>query len=87
MLKTLLAVTTMLGLGAGAAMAENVQVDQQTPIAPPHINICCSTEIRTRPQLATRESEYSETATIGKDATQPTGSDQEPESISRGTEP
>jgi hypothetical protein len=86
MSKFFLAVATILSLSAGTAMAEPAPVRQKMQIASTQIDIRGSDEIRNRRQLASGAGEYLG-MTTGVHATQPSVWDQEPESISRGTEP
>jgi hypothetical protein len=71
MLKFSLVVATFLTLGAGTAMAKPALVRQRMQIG--------SSQIDTR--------DFHEMRNPGAHATQPSDWDQEPETISRGTEP
>jgi hypothetical protein len=81
----LLAIATILSLGTGTAMAEIAPV-QQVPIGSTHIDMRGSDEIRSRHPFATTGGDHPKAET-GAQATQPAASDEEPESISQGTEP
>jgi hypothetical protein len=86
MLGFFLAITTILSLSAGTAMAKSAPVTQTTQIASSQIDIGGSGEISNPGQLASGHSVFPGAATAAH-ATQPAVWAQEPESISLGTEP
>jgi hypothetical protein len=87
MLTIFLAAAVTLSLSTGSAMAKSLQVRQQMQIASTHPDIGGSSEqIRNRLQFATGNHAYPK-AEIGANTTQSAVWDQEPESISSGTEP
>ena len=86
MSKFFLAVATILSLSTRTAMAKPAPVGQTTQTASNQIDVRGSDAIPNRSQLDTGRDGYPGTTT-GAHATRPADWDQEPESISGGTEP
>jgi hypothetical protein len=86
MLTNLLAVAILLTLSAGSAMAEEANSKEQTQFTSTSIEVHSSDQIRSSLAFATKNRTPPEAA-IGATATERRGWKQEPESISRGTEP
>ena len=85
MLPILLVVGMILGLSAGTAFAERTPAHQNMSIASIHSDVNSSGEASS-PSVAAGHSAATWVST-GTQATQPLDRDQEPESISRGSEP
>ena len=86
MLKLFPTVGGILSLSAATALAEPNQFKQQTQVASAYFDLRNFDRIGNDHQFAATGAANPATAT-GQHATRPAASDQEPESISRGTEP